>query len=258
MKKKVIIGIIIVVLIIAVGVIGFLFLRGEEKVALSEAEVTELYNIIDEELYVLWNKDNINEITNQEKLQIAVETYAASNNYASYADIVSVSGSDLESFFSKTSLRNLELVHQDIRPFYKLYMEGDAAMSYNEETNEYLTNPFDIVSTSIEPYQEYLVDSYKEDNLYYISYKYVWIETGDFYPVSAIYPSYEDCLNETNAIYDENKTDFDNVDEETFISNDLIDYVNNNEDTIKENLTIYNYVFEKINDEYILVDFSRN
>ena len=67
--------------------------------------------------------EETDEITNQEKLQIAVETYAASNNYASYADIVSVSGSDLESFFSKTSLRNLELVHQDIRPFYKLYMD---------------------------------------------------------------------------------------------------------------------------------------
>ena len=227
------------------------------KTPLSNDVIEELHSIIDEELYVLWNKNTINEITNHEKLQVALEKYASINGYRHYSYITSFSAKALEDAFKKTSIGYLLLNHENIKPFVKLSTTAGEAFIYDYNTKMYNAANFGSDTSIIAPYREFLVDAYYENGKYIISYKYVWAQYPDAGVIINLYLSYDDTYNHENAIYyyDENLIPPEMLDE-IEAGKDI--YIENNKDFILQNATAYNYIFENNNDEYILVDFYKS
>ena len=128
------------------------------KTPLSNDVIEELHSIIDEELYVLWNKNTINEITNHEKLQVALEKYASINGYRHYSYITSFSAKALEDAFKKTSIGYLPLNHENIKPFVKLSTTAGEAFIYDYNTKMYNAANFGSDTSDLEDAYDSLVE----------------------------------------------------------------------------------------------------
>ena len=217
--------------------------RGE----IDDETLSSLNSIIDNELYVLWNKDNINEITNQERLQVALLKLADFLNAIHYSYLDTFTAVDLEEAFKQTSIGYLSLTHETIHPFIKLSVFNEDGFIYNEDEKIYTNAVFGSGSSVIQPYESLLKEAYYENGLYYISYQYIWTITPDIGPAYYdLYYSYSDAYNHENSYFSGDDT-----------TGEIKEYINNNLDTIKENTDTYNYVFEKDNNNFVLIDFSK-
>ena len=218
-----------------------------QREEIAEATLSDLNRIIDNELYVLWDKENINEITNQEKLQVALLKLTELNGLDHYSNNDTFTASELEEAFNKTSINYLSFNHETIHPFIKLSVFNDDGFIYDEETKTYTNAIFGSGTSVIEPYEALLKDAYYEDGKYYVSYQFIWIITPDVGPAYYdLYYSYSDAYNHQNSYFSGDDT-----------TGEIEEYINNNEESIKENTDTYNYVFESDNDNYVLVDFSK-
>ena len=214
---------------------------------IDDETLSSLNSIIDNELYVLWNKDNINEITNQERLQVALLKLADFLNAIHYSYLDTFTAIDLEEAFKQTSIGYLSLTHETIHPFIKLSVFNEDGFIYNEDEKIYTNAIFGSGSSVIQPYESLLKEAYYEDGLYYISYQYIWTITPDIGPAYYdLYYSYSDAYNRENSYFSGDDT-----------TGEIKEYINNNLDTIKENTDTYNYVFEKDNNNFVLIDFSK-
>ena len=120
-------------------------------------------------------------------------------------------------------------------------------MVYNEDEKIYTNAVFGSGSSVIQPYESLLKEAYYENGLYYISYQYIWTITPDIGPAHYdLYYSYSDAYNHENSYFSGDDT-----------TGEIKEYINNNLDTIKENTDTYNYVFEKDNNNFVLIDFSK-
>ena len=214
---------------------------------IDDKTLSSLNSIIENELYVLWNKENINEITNQERLQVALLKLADFLNAIHYSYLDTFTAVDLEEAFKQTSIGYLSLTHETIHPFIKLSVFNEDGFIYNEDEKIYTNAIFGSGSSVIQPYESLLKEAYYEDGLYYISYQYIWTITPDIGPAYYdLYYSYSDAYNHGNSYFSGDDT-----------TGEIKEYINNNLDIIKENTDTYNYVFEKDNNNFVLIDFSK-
>lgn len=221
---------------------------------LSEAKKA-IETIVEEELYVLWNKNSIDEISNQEKLQIALERYAKDNNLdlLLYQPEV-VSAKELENSYYKTSCSNNPLVHQNIYLYNKVFSSTDVLYTYDANTKTYNVNPVGKGMIKIEPTYSKVIDfKIVNENNYSISYQYLftWINHGDV--DNNVYFSYNDAKNQVNGIkvFDINGT-LNSYDE---LKLQLDEYVEKNYDKIKDKLITHNYEFSYESGKYNLKKF---
>ena len=138
---------------------------------IDDETLSSLNSIIDNELYVLWNKDNINEITNQERLQVALLKLAVFLNAIHYSYLDTFTAIDLEEAFKQTSIGYLSLTHETIHPFIKLSVFNEDGFVYNADEKIYTNAIFGSGSSVIQPYESLLKEAYYEYGLYYISYQ---------------------------------------------------------------------------------------
>lgn len=261
---------IIIVTLLCIGAIGYLvydnFIKENETVEnneekennnledeqvkkeeISENVLSELNNIIENELFVLWDKSSIEEITNQEKLQVALLKLTTIKNLNHYSEIESFSTAEIENAIKQTSIGYLQLNHETIHPFYKLSVFNEDGFTYDKNNQMYTNAIFGSDTEAIEPYESLLKESYYENGKYYISYQYIWTiypDLGNRY--YSLYYSYDDAYNKQNSYF--------SGDDE---KNEIEEYIVNNKETIIKNTEIYNYVFEKENDNFILIEFNK-
>lgn len=214
-----------------------------------------LESIVEEELYILWNKNNIHEISAQERLQVALERYAKDNNL----DLLryepeTITAKDLETSYYKTSCTINPLVHQNIYLYEKIASSTDVLYTYDASNQTYTVNPIGKGAIKIEPtYSNVIEFKQLSENEYSISYQYLftWENHGEV--DNNVYFSYEDVKNKVNGIkvfdiqgmlnsYDE-------------LEKELNDYVENNYDSIKDKMVTHNYVFSYELGKYNLKNF---
>lgn len=226
--------------------------KKEEKTPINdttEAKITieEIETILDDELYVLWNKNEINEVTNNERLTLGIKKYAKDNNLDFY-DLKKVKAGDVEESFKTTSIGNLTLKHEDIMGSYKITLCEHIDWKYNAEAKEYTTNIMGHGVCAAKEIYRKLIDLKEESGKYIATYKYMFTYgcEGD---ITRIYGSYEDALKENNKLAEignvaETKEEFDQI-------------VASKYDGVEDKLAIYTYTFERINDKITLIDFNR-
>ena len=265
-KNNNILGVLVVLLsIVVLGLTGFIVydkvLNKDAKEVNNNAELENVKNDLDEivknELYVLWNKNSIGEITTQERLQLALERYAKDNNYdLKMYQPEKVTASELESSYNKTSVTINPLVHQNIY-FYEKVGCGNAILySYDDSTKTYTVNPSGRGVIKIEPtYSKIVSFEEKGKDSYHIAYQYLftWINHGEV--DNNVYLSYDDASKQVNGIkvfnYSGNNV-FNSYDE---LETKLKSFVENNYDELKNKLITCNYDFDYENGKYNLKNY---
>lgn len=90
-----------------------------EKKKYEEISEKEMETIVEEELYVLWNKEKIEDITNNERLTLAIKKYAKNTNL-DYYSLEKVKKIDVEKAFKTTSVSSLGLKHENVKGSAKI------------------------------------------------------------------------------------------------------------------------------------------
>ncbi len=215
----------------------------EKKIAIKEIE-----KILDDELYVLWNKDKISDVTNNERLTLGIKKYAKINDL-DYYSIENISTKEVETAFKTTSIGDLTLNHENIRGSINLDMCEHTKWYYNAQKGEYTINVMDAHGgcTAKEIYRK-LIDFKEENDKYIATYKLMF-DYGCEGDITTIYGSYEDAINERNKLAEIDHLEQAEKGYEAAIASRY--------EKIEDKLAIYTYTFEKINSKITLVDFKR-
>lgn len=194
----------------------------------------KLETIIKDELYVFGGKNNINDITNTEKLFLSYKNtikFEKTNNFQ--GDIIS-------NWFKNSSLSKLKLELEDIMYYDSncvMYKYDEISNSYNkQEECGFGKNFVDIAYTDI---SNYTLDNDK----YHVFVKYLWYVNEPAEEFS-LYGKYNDAYNMENSIITENINEFNNA-------NKMKNIIDNN------NVETYNYIFEKENNSFKLIELTR-
>lgn len=203
---------------------------------------TKLSDIVKNDLYILGGKTNLSELTNREKL---FHLYRSSLGFDSTK---SFGGAIITSEFNNSSLSNLGLELDDIYYYASncvLYKYDSASDSYNEADDCGFSANY--VNSAYVDVSDYSVSNGK----YTVSAKYLWYydEPRDsFY----LYGKYSDVASldyNANEANDKSLVK-EAIDIDNFTDEEMMKKIMND-----NNVETYNFVFEKVNDNFKLVDF---
>lgn len=226
------------------------------KIDLTPAETRELENIITNELALLKTKSSLGGITNQLKLAVALNKLKETTSQPKNEDeeLISFTSTELENAFKSTSLSNLGIEHESIRGALTIYNNSYPAHSYNYNNGIYTYNS--KINTTYQDLPEIghkVLTAIKENQSYIISIKYMWGNLTDCGALCAT-KVYGKIYN-TYDLYTENENKNIGTLENVKTQTDLKNYFNNNYEIEKDNLATYTYVFNKIDDQFKLVNF---
>jgi len=250
-KNKTLKILLIIVIIIALVVCGYLvydkLLSKENSVnennknndhlpiipVIEEEEVFDRINtIIEKELYVLNGLKSIDEITSKIKAFLAIDLYCGETflSECKNGDVKTLKASDLESTYLNSSLSNFEFENRSIPCVLYAENPDHFAWTYNSENETYTLTEVGHGILEMKIVDKELVQKKKENNLYIISYKYLWTTYGDFPDPLKLFASYEDASNMNNSIAEiEQTANKDNLIEtyakETSVYNSLDTYI---------------------------------
>lgn len=212
-----------------------------EKITLNEIE-----NIIDNELYVLWNKEHKEDISNAEKLTIALKKYAKDHNYDSIYDITKISKKEMTSSFAKTSISYLPIKHETIKGSFLLSFCEHDKWIYDEDKDIYTQGPDGHGACAASIAYKNLVEFKNENSEYKVTYKYAFDYTceGDL-PI--IYGSYDNAINDKDRLF--SITDYDT---------NISALIESKYSEIADKLSTYTYTFAKKDGQISLVDYKKN
>ena len=246
-KNTCLIIIIIILAILLLGLGGYLIydkvLNNNDKANNTEVpdnSINNVKDIITNELYVLYDKNSIAEITNQEKLKVAIRKMWKETS----DPITTITADELENYYKKTSIGNLPIIHESI------YSDIDniPAYEFDARTNTYSSN--NVVGhggNQIEPIYTRITDYNVDGDTYKIAVQFIF---ADVYFDEKIYATYNDAKNDTNEIA--------NI--PSYNGNDHLDnlkkYAEEHYDELKDKLYTYNYTFVYENDIFKLTDYS--
>lgn len=226
----------------------------------DNTEVTQekLLKIISNELFVLEKYNNLNQLTNQDKLDVAVKKLCGNIYYCLDKDnqyIDTFSSKQLVDAYNKTSLAKYNYVDESIKcPGYNY--EHDT-WTYNAKEQKYrYSEPGHSIDASVQVVFKKVVAYTNNNNQYTISIKYGWYKNTlsegpeDLYA----YTTYNDAKKNINSVY---KIDAERVEELDYeIENEFSKFFEENYETYKEQMDTYNYVFEQKDDQLYLIGFS--
>lgn len=212
----------------------------------------ELSNIIEDELSYLNNKTKISQLTNQDKLSLAYYKFVNDSSNENREYDAPFKAEELDKFYEKTSLSNYKLTHENIKCFSFDDSNDHILWNYDSNTKTYKRNEKhgghgylnSIIMGSV------ITSSKLQDNKYIISIKYIWSEFLEGFSETKVYGSYNDAKNDINSLG--------KVSSDENIIEAGEQYLDNNYLDIKDKLDEYVYTFEKIDNNYKLVDFYVN
>lgn len=266
--------VIIVVLSLAlIGALGFVFWQNfmqpkeittqansvvksttEDKV--EQISQNELEAIVTSELGFLNGKTSLDQVTNQEKLHLAITLYAKAHPSASGVYVRTITASEVDNTLSRASISTDGLVHESIKctaattPVHNEYDYDSKTKTYSNANH----GGHGIEKQISAIYSK--ASNFKQDNNQFsITYKYVFgvlreFGAGD----SPIFGTYSDAENETNAIH-VFKAANDEIGSSVSID-DQKSYIENNYNSFENKLSAYTYTFKKTDGKIKLVDFS--
>lgn len=222
--------------------------------AQNVSDQQQIENIIDNQLYVLFNKTNMNDISNQERLNLAVWEYAKEKGI-NYFEVPSFTTSELENAYQQLSISNLSIKHEPIRGLLGNILDDQIYWNYDTSKNLYTKNDIDGHGVCVINAVKLIDENYQIKNgQYHVTIKSLFSHTcdADFY--YDFYGNYNDASARLNPVVINSGT----------YPNDysfIISYESKIIDTyerMRNQLDTYNYVFEKINNQFKLVNFYKN
>lgn len=264
--------IIIVLLLALIGALGFVFWQNSMQPRIDNNQIgsnsdtikqetdlmsrNELETIVTNELSLLNGKTSIDQITNQEKLQLAVSLYAKYHPYPEGIYSRTIPASEIEAVLNNTSISTDDLVHESIKcttatsPVHNEYEYDASAKTYSNANHGGHGIENRVYAVYSKP-----SDFNNSDGQYSISYKYVFGLIREFGGGDvSVYGTYLNAKNNTGSIYTfkANNDDF-----ESSVSNDdQVKYIENNYSSFADKLSTYTYNFKKTNGKIKLVGFS--
>jgi len=222
------------------------------NIDVSKITESDLRKVIDKELFLLLGEKNFRYLSDQEKLRMLIKIYIE-NGGDKALTYTPFSVKDLMIIHENSTLNNLSVEYKDINAFGRGGLIETNEIGYKfDKVNQTYTNLIGRGDLNIVAYPK-LVDFRQEDNKYLVSYNYLFSTThGDGPSDITLHKNISDALEIKNEIK--------RISSEEVINNKIYDFneylSNNNEhDKYKEELYIYNYVFEVINGKLTLIDF---
>jgi len=230
-----------------------------ENIEITDEIKNQINDVINSQLYVLWNKHSISEIENGEKVQVAFELYKKAKN-VKYLDEPEIDASLIENYYSQSLISELPFYHESLKThIFISYVQNRDSKEYrydyiyNHNNQSYVNNPGGCDLDVVMPASQKIVGLFKKNNQIILQMKYIWINHPDVGPITELYKSYEDAKSMKNEIW---KTDYDGFTGITLESYE--EYIENNNESLYSIMETYNYIFELKNNEYKLVNFYRN
>lgn len=266
--------VIIIILVLAlIGALGFVFWQNfmqskdnnkQENTSVKtitdskyqKISQSELESIITSQLGLLNGKTSTDQVTNQDKLQLAVKLYAKEHPYVNGTYERTITANEIEDVLNKSSLNVKGLVHESIKcaiatsPIHNDYDYDSNSKTYsnaNHLGHGAGGQVFTVYSKS--------TDFKNSNGQYSISYGYIFSTSGDTGGGDIpVYGTYSDVKKQTNVLHI-----FKSPDDEMMSSVELAEqakYFENNYNSFVDRLSKYTYTFEKIDGKISLVAFS--
>lgn len=211
----------------------------------------ELEDIVDRQLYILNGKTSISEITNQQKLSLALSYI--NNNSIGYSDVDKVksfTSDELLDAFNNTCISNLGIIHEKIRAVKSVTLDGNLGYGYSYADGVYtFSGTTNSGVSEVNIYGKKVTNFSNNGNRYTISYKYMWSDLDEASLCNNVYGKYSDVINGQNSLGQLQNTN-------SICDDDA--FVERNFDNYSAKLEQYNYVFEKEDGKVMLVDFYVN
>lgn len=199
----------------------------------------ELSTIIDSELFVLKDKSALTEITNQDKLYVAIKKMSEKENVNT-----DISASKLEAYYKESCLSEIKYTNENIKD-YKVELEYYDSNHYDFDSNIYKYNSNNQGDSSVGIVAKNLEEFKHDNDKYIISYKY-------------LFSSVEDNISKIKEMNEVEKSTcyYGNYNDARYmVESNCVYFTKYN--AIKNKLDTYTYTFEKKDDKFILVDFIR-
>lgn len=223
-----------------------------ENIEVTNEIENQINDVINYQLYVLWNKHSISEIENSEKVQVAFELYKKSKN-VKYLEEPEIDASLIENYYSRSLISELPFYHEDLKAHIFLSYPGLYSYLFDKDKNDYIKQVDGCDFNVVMPASQKIFSLYKINNQIILQMKYIWMNHPDMGPITKLYKNYDDAQNMNNEIW---STDFDGYSLTPY--ENYRDYIKNNMDYLYSFMETYNYVFELKGKEYKLIDFYRN
>jgi len=198
--------------------------------------------IIDEELDMYLKYNNLDDITNQDKLWFIYNKYIGNylDNCENNCNVKEFMALNLQTYFTNSSIIDYGYKYEDI-----YCPNSDKVLWYYNDMSSIYTINEDNKSCdkeNIEVVAYKLINYYKKNNKYILDISYLFKNNK----TNSYYGKYNDALNNVNGI--------------VINSNDgeIDKYFKDNYEFLKNNLSVYSYTFTYNNKKIKLVDFIAN
>jgi len=181
--------------------------------------------------------DNINALEPIEKINVA---YNAIKN----KEITELDPIELDNFFKNTFKTTIYWDKADI-----YCINGEILYKYDISSNKYIYNIEHNCENhyEISPVYKEVITAKKKNNTYVITISFIWNNSEN---KDILYQSYKDAINKENELLIIPS-------EDGFPSSETINtFITNSYDNIKDKLNGYTFIFEYVNDNYLLSSFS--
>lgn len=223
-----------------------------ENIEITDEIKNQINDVINSQLYVLWNKHSISEIENSEKVQVAFELYKKTKNVR-YLEEPEIDASLIENYYSQSLISELPFYHEDLKTHIFLSYPGMYSYLFDKDKNNYIKQVDGCDFNVVMPASQKIFNLYKINNQIILQMKFIWMNHPEMGPVTKLYKNYDNAQNMNDEIW---STDFDGY--SLIPYENYRDYIKNNMDYLYSFMETYNYVFELKNNEYKLTDFYRN
>lgn len=194
------------------------------------------------------NISNFNDLTNQEKLDIAIKGTITDGSIMYEGGL---STSLIDEYFAKVFKDKIIYSKDAIdcwcgTPIYVYDKDKDIYM-YNVNHGGH-GNPF------VESYFTRVISVKNYDDFYKVEAVHLWYYSPDMGPATydVAYDTYKNAFNANNPLFTLNIISPDENNYQKY----LLDEINNNFDKYKDKMAVYTYTFEKVDNDYKLASFE--
>jgi hypothetical protein len=219
----------------------------------------EITQAVEEELFVIYDFDSIDDVISEERVRVALSLYCGVKAYGFRCDdedgnqITNILVSDLKDVYKESVIGGFGYEDTSVTCIPSLTDPDHYAWTYNEDTDSYDYTETGHGLSVVAPIQKELIDFYVEDGIYTASYRYIWyVNTSEAGENFDIYGTYEDAKNHTDSIgtlyyeAEDGSTTFQQI--QKLYAED---------ETFKDDLETYTYLFKVENERLKFVSFSR-
>lgn len=183
------------------------------------------------------NIDNINVLEPIEKINIAY-------NSIKKDDTNEIDVLEIDNYFENAFKTTIYWDKSDI-----YCTNGEVVYIYDISNNKYIYNAEHNCEKHnyVSPIYTKFIKAKKKNDMYVVTVSFIW-NNSEY--LDTMYSNYNDALNQNNPLFVIPSEDG-NITEET-----INNFINSNYDNVKDKLHTYTYVFEKIDDKYLLDSFK--